>query len=342
MPFTSYPPNNSLTRGLNIVMVTEKKENPRFTVGGFEDLATEPPHLGINVTSSIGIRSSESIEKSLFSGVNILANDNGYIRIPRSLLNDPRIIGAPSAYLRVFLQILNYAAFEPREYNDHGVILKIEVGQAVFSMRQFAELCGPEISKDQVHRAIKYLIKFNFVRQEVRHRKTVITITHSDTYELILESGATRSATRPRQDRDTKENYKNISSLRSDRKKKKINKKESLDSELAKWAFEQYRTVCPNAKEPDWAVWNKNYQAIIEQDGKTPEQVKAVVTWIVETWTDQFCPQSALRHPSRMREKFEDYLGRQGQRKSLRPEGFAAYSKNSAIQEMARTIQIIE
>lgn len=274
-----------------------------------------------------------------------MTNRSGFIQVPRSLLEDPRIMGAPDAYFRVFLKIIDVAAFEPREFNDHGVVLKIEVGQAAFSMRQFATECGPYISKDQVHRAIKYLIKFDFVRQEVRHRKSIITITHKDTYELILRSGATTSATRARQERDTKynSNTSNTSSLRSDISKKRKNKqKESSDSELAQWAFARYQTVCPNAKQPDWAVWDTAYEAIISEDGKTIEDVQRVVNWIVSLWNNQYCPQAALRHPSRMRENFEDYLGRSSKRQSLRPEGYASYSDDSKIEEIASKIQYIE
>jgi hypothetical protein len=88
------------------------------------------------------------------------------------------------------------------------------------TIRQIQALCHASISKNDVERSIKKLILVDFLRQEVRHHKSIITISHRDTYELIKKASETRSETTLRQDRDNFE---------TEKKKGKKVKKEKKD-----------------------------------------------------------------------------------------------------------------
>jgi hypothetical protein len=271
-----------------------------------------------------------------------MTNENGYIKLPRELIHDHILCEMPMAYWRVLMVMISVAAYTPQTFNDNGKSIDLLPGQLCISIRKLADLCGSGITRHQVDSCIKLLVKLKVVGQDVGHRKNVITIKHKATYDLIVKQDRTSHRTSHRTSIGHKEET-NKSSLHSDiSKKKKINKKERPESELAAWAFDRYRSVVPNAKTPDWAAWDSAYTGIITEDGKSEDDVKRVVDWIVSIWTNQFCPQAALRHPSRMRENFEDYLGRCSKRQSLRPEGFASYSDNNKIKEMAATINIIE
>ncbi len=152
----------------------------------------------------------------------------GYIKIPRSLLRNPLWIDLPPAYKEVFLVILEHVVYGAKqEFDDHGKIITLLPGQICITIRGLQDLCGKYISKNEIERAIKKLFLYQFVRQEVRHVKTILTITHKDTYDMILKEGETTIETRLRQDRDK---------IETQIKKEEINKKEIKDKHIAQSA----------------------------------------------------------------------------------------------------------
>jgi hypothetical protein len=125
-----------------------------------------------------------------------------HIRTPRSLLENNLWKDLSPDYMHVFNVLLEHVLFHPMQYDDHGVLIKLEVGQWCGTFRELAKLCGKYGDKNVVERSIKKFILYDFVRLEVRHRKSIITISHKDTYELIKRAGETRSETILRQDQD--------------------------------------------------------------------------------------------------------------------------------------------
>jgi hypothetical protein len=128
-----------------------------------------------------------------------------FVRIPRSLLKDPLWIDLPPTYHHVFYVILENVCFMPKKFDDHGSIIDLLPGQLCATYREITKLCGPFADKNIVERSLRKFEKYEIVRLEVRHTKTIITITHSDTYELIKMASETTIETKLRQDRDTKE-----------------------------------------------------------------------------------------------------------------------------------------
>lgn len=134
---------------------------------------------------------------------------NGYFSIPRSLTTDPLWQELPLSYQHVFLVIVELACFKPRKFDDHGKIIDLLPGQLCMSERDLLKKCNKEISYNDVHRAIVKFKKYDFVKQEVKHRKNVLTITHKDTYDLInrrseAESDANLKQTRSKLEAQTK------------------------------------------------------------------------------------------------------------------------------------------
>lgn len=118
---------------------------------------------------------------------------SGYIRIPRSLLRNPLWLDMPPAYQHVFMVLIDHAVFIPTKHDDHGHMIELQPGQFCGSHADILRLCGKWVSLIEVERAIKKLILCQFVRCEVRYRKSVISIIHKDTYDMILESSEVTS-----------------------------------------------------------------------------------------------------------------------------------------------------
>lgn len=169
---------------------------------------------------------------------------NGYICIPRSLLQDPFWISLPLTYKMVFYKIIELSCFRPRQFCDNGVLLDLQIGQVCISERRLAKECGPEFCKSLIHRCLLRFKYVSFSDHSVNHNKLIITITHIDTYNLI--KNASESTIEPRSDqlRTTKEEVKKRRSIKKEKYKKEnppIDKKQPS----AKIAYREFVTLTP-------------------------------------------------------------------------------------------------
>ncbi len=185
----------------------------------------------------------------------------GFIQIPRSLLDHPSFMKAPADQRYFLIWIIQNSRFLPSDFDDHGITIQLLPGQLCGTIRQFAE--DANVKKGVVERSMARFSKFQILRQEVRHTKTVITITHKDTYELIKSYSETTCGTRKRQEKDKKKTQidnvdtgdtedKDISLAQTAtplRKKTDI----FFDFEHGEWE---------NIKPDDIATWQQAYPAI--------------------------------------------------------------------------------
>ena len=112
--------------------------------------------------------------------------NNGYIKLPRSLLNDPLWRSLPLTYRNVYLTILQYMAYKPLLLDDFGKLTLINPGQLLITERDLVKkCCSLEIDKSLVHRSLIKFEKLNFSNQKTNQRKTLITITRKDILELL-------------------------------------------------------------------------------------------------------------------------------------------------------------
>lgn len=107
-----------------------------------------------------------------------------HFRIPKSLTHDPLWSKLTAKQKIVMFTILDHVCFKPQKFNDSGVVIDLEPGQLCITIRRLIELCGDDFSKNDIERSLQKLIKFNFMRQDIRHKKTVLTVTHLDTCKL--------------------------------------------------------------------------------------------------------------------------------------------------------------
>lgn len=128
-------------------------------------------------------------------------SNSGYVRIFHDLIRSDLVLSAPVAYRWVLITIIDRVVFEKCSMDDHGKKIHLKPGQYLTTIRELADLA--KVEKNDVERALKYFSEI--VRQEVRHRKTVLTIL----WGMKLDNSETRNETKKRQERDTKEEHKN-------------------------------------------------------------------------------------------------------------------------------------
>jgi hypothetical protein len=150
-----------------------------------------------------------------------------HIRLPRSLLDNDLWINLPLGYREVFLAILDHICFRPQKFDDHGNLIELLIGQVCTTIREITTWLGKFGNKNIVERAIKKFILYDFVRQEVRHSKSIFTIRHRDTYELIKRASETRSETILRQDLDKIETQ--TKNEKNEKKEKENKSREALE-----------------------------------------------------------------------------------------------------------------
>lgn len=171
-----------------------------------------------------------------------------FIQIPESLLEHPSVVNAPVAQRWVLICIIQDVCFLPCKHDDHGQTIDLEIGQMATTIRRFAQ--EKNIDKNDVERAFKRFFKVGILRQEVRHIKTIITITHKETYERIKRYSETLSETKVRQERDKSETQKEIlETFEIDEINKKKIKKEKVEKifhehgEYVKLTTDQYDSL---------------------------------------------------------------------------------------------------
>lgn len=124
-------------------------------------------------------------------------SSKGFLAIPRALLQDHNWLSFSLIEEKIFMTIYQNCCWEDREMDDHGVIIKLKPLQLLTTVRDLAKLCRhSECNKSKIERAKSKFILIGFLRQEVRHTKTILTITEKH----ICEMSETRFETKVRQD----------------------------------------------------------------------------------------------------------------------------------------------
>ena len=83
-------------------------------------------------------------------------------------------------------------------------------------------------------------------------------------------------------------------------KEKKNIVEDSIEHTLTTLLFERIRDRDPKAKEPNWKTWDKDMHLLLTRDGRSEEEVRAVIEWCQN---DDFW-QNNILSPSKLREKF--------------------------------------
>ena len=144
-----------------------------------------------------------------------IMSDSGFTKLPRSLTEDPRWLSMRLKYQKVFLTLLRKCYFSKSKFSIDGNIIEILPGQICVSLRQLVDWCNEgvvykedKIDKNIVERSVSLFFKIRIARHEVRHGRSVITITIPGYYEENKNETETPTETQPRHNRDSKEDDK--------------------------------------------------------------------------------------------------------------------------------------
>lgn len=152
---------------------------------------------------------------NFYNNYGIAMENFGYFILPRSVTSDPRYQGARLKYQKVLFIIFENVAFAPTTHAISTEIIPIQIGQLCVSERNLMDLCNEgvkykedKIDKNIAHRAVHFWSRCGFVRQEVIHDKTLLTITVPGFYERNKKTSEPASEAEVRQNRTSKEEYK--------------------------------------------------------------------------------------------------------------------------------------
>lgn len=104
-------------------------------------------------------------------------SENTFFQVSRAITRHPILQDISPVYFKILIIILDYMAWEKITLFDHGNEVILEVGQLMASDRKIASWAG--CRHDEVQRALAVLTKVQILRQEVRHRKRIITLSDS-------------------------------------------------------------------------------------------------------------------------------------------------------------------
>jgi hypothetical protein len=185
-----------------------------------------------------------------------------FIQIPRSLFTDPLWIKLSPECQLVFIQILSRVCYLPQKFDDHGTIIDLKIGDVCTTFRDMEKWFNhKDFSRTKIERCIKKLILCRFCGQQVRHIKSIVSITHKETYDLLIKYNETRSGTGLRQDRDKIETQKDkedkdisndISKKEEAQTAARLRSKDVLSFDFQKWEF-------VGITEKDQADWKLMY-----------------------------------------------------------------------------------
>lgn len=221
-------------------------------------------------------------------------SDKGFIKLPRDFLEDSKWISARSKHKVIFLTILQNCAFNKTTYDIQGKTIDIFPGQVCITIRKLEEWSGNDISKNDVEGALVYFSRVKFLRQEVRHRKSIITIIEPSICIHCFSANQTTNQTEIRQRSDIKEEQQE-----QQEHKKKIKKEANASKKAAKPAFVasadasrltndfllMIKSYKPDFKEPSpsqFINWQKEMSRLLKDRGEA--RIVALIKWIPGSW----------------------------------------------------------
>lgn len=146
----------------------------------------------------------------------------GFIRLYRSLLDDPIWFNSTPAQKSVLITLLCMVTWQPIQWDILGKPIVLQPGQCFTSLTQIAEKAGSGVTPKSVRSALNRFEKLGFLASEWSNRGRLITIVKWRFYQLDDDqegkqdgrprAGQGQAEGRPRagQGQANKQEYKNI------------------------------------------------------------------------------------------------------------------------------------
>lgn len=128
--------------------------------------------------------------------------DEGFVKLPRSLISGIDWQGLKLKQRHVFQTILYNACYKPRKYTYNGKSMILMPGQQIISLRELADLCNKSVKfKEEkvdhpfVQRAVSIFFRLGWIDTASDTGKNLITITYPELYDHFQNQSDTGSDT---------------------------------------------------------------------------------------------------------------------------------------------------
>ena len=112
--------------------------------------------------------------------------DSGYIKLYRSLLEDPIWTNSTAEQCVILIQLLFFVTWKPKKWDVFGRQFTLNPGQGFVSIRDFSKICGHGVSRQKVRTAFKRFENLGFLTQEPTQKGTLITIVNWRKYQGLI------------------------------------------------------------------------------------------------------------------------------------------------------------
>ena len=109
--------------------------------------------------------------------------NKGWLKLYRSLLEDPIWTGSTPEQKVVFITLLLMANFEEAEWEWKSESYSLKPGQFITSLKSLEEKCGKNISTQNVRTALARFEKYGFLTNESTKQNRLITIVNWGFYQ---------------------------------------------------------------------------------------------------------------------------------------------------------------
>ena len=113
--------------------------------------------------------------------------DSGYIKLYRSLLEDPIWTNSTAEQCVILIQLLFFVTWKPKKWDVFGRKFTLNPGQGFVSIRDFSKICGHGVSRQKVRTAFKRFENLGFLTQEPTQKGTLITIVNWRKYQGLID-----------------------------------------------------------------------------------------------------------------------------------------------------------
>ena len=113
--------------------------------------------------------------------------DSGYIKLYRSLLEDPIWTNSTAEQCVILIQLLFFVTWKPKKWDVFGRQFTLNPGQGFVSIRDFSKICGHGVSRQKVRTAFKRFENLGFLTQEPTQKGTLITIVNWRKYQGLID-----------------------------------------------------------------------------------------------------------------------------------------------------------
>ena len=260
-------------------------------------------------TLNIGDQCHHSTEISDYATQEITTMNQGFIRIPRSVLTNPAYKSFSPQQKIVVQKLFELAAYHKQQIYIGEEIVEIEPYQLFYSIRYLVDACNDgvrlsehHVIKNDVERILKVLGSQTIIRQEVRHGRTLITLLCL--MDCDKENSLTQTGTQTKHRQNTDKTQTNTKKEKKEKKEKtntpRAERASSADAlELANSLFSSIQKWKPNFLTPDLNKWGIDLDKMLKTYPK--ERILSVVTWLPES---EFWRKNILS-PSKLHKQFE-------------------------------------